>query len=135
MNQYDHLFVYGTLKKGFENETAQYLQSTQIFLGKGYFPGLLFQVSFYPGAVYVPNGKTVVYGHFFKIIQHKDELIARLDRYEGVGPEFSQPNEYIRRVIPVTYENKKVKALTYLYNLPFSEYPVIENGVFKKDLL
>lgn len=127
-----YLFVYGTLKKGFTNPTAQYLHSTQRFIGEAFFPGKLFKVSFYPGAVYLPDFESNVHGHLFEIVSHPDELFKRLDEYEVVGQEFESPHEFRKEVIPIHYSEKTVQALTYLFNIAYDRYPLIPSGLFKK---
>ncbi len=124
------LFVYGTLMKGFKNPTARHLHQTQEFIGEGFFPGLIFKVRFYPGAVYLPEAETKVYGHLFKITQNRDELFNRLDQYEGVGPQFPKPNEFIREIIPVNFDGKQQPAYSYLFNKPYNQYPLISSGNF-----
>jgi gamma-glutamylcyclotransferase (GGCT)/AIG2-like uncharacterized protein YtfP len=127
------LFVYGTLMKGCDNPVARYLHSTQTFIGEGYFPGILFEVSFYPGAVYLPDSKNKVYGHLFEVKQNKEELLQKLDDYEGIGSQFNLPNEFKREVIPVAIDGKTVSAYTYLFNTSYSQYPAIASGRFSEE--
>ena len=101
------LFVYGTLMKGCDNPVARYLHSTQTFIGEGYFPGILFQVSFYPGAEY---------------------------DYEGIGSQFNLPNEFKREIIPVVIEGDTIPAYTYLFNNSYSQFPAIASGRFSEEV-
>jgi gamma-glutamylcyclotransferase (GGCT)/AIG2-like uncharacterized protein YtfP len=83
------VFVYGSLKRGFENharlETAHFLG--ELCTGPGY---ALFQVSRYPALVRVAGG--VVAGELYAATH---ELLERLDRFEGC------PWSYERRRIPL----------------------------------
>ncbi|MEQ8524563.1 gamma-glutamylcyclotransferase family protein [Gracilimonas sp.] len=133
MTKTNLLFVYGTLMKGFENPVARHLHSTQNFLGEAYFPGLLFKVSFYPGAVCIPDSENKVYGHLFKITQNQKQLLQKLDDYEGIGTQFKQPNEFKRDVIPVFFKGQSLTAYTYLFNAPYNQYPVITSGRFSEE--
>jgi gamma-glutamylcyclotransferase (GGCT)/AIG2-like uncharacterized protein YtfP len=126
----DLLFVYGTLMKGFDNPTAQYLHSTQEFLGEASFPGLLFKVSFYPGAVFLPVASSMVHGHLFKIVDNQEELFQQLDDYEGIGSHYPKPHDFKREVIPVYFNGQEVEALSYLFNTSYDHYPVISTGKF-----
>lgn len=126
----DFLFVYGTLKKGFQNETASYLHSTQEFAGSGFFYGVMVRISYYPGAVYLPEKESKVHGHLFRIRDQKEDLFARLDFYEGVGDQFAKPGEFIRSVVPVFMDEKKIPAYTYLLNKDHRVFQQIESGHF-----
>jgi|AntRauTorckE6833_2_1112554.scaffolds.fasta_scaffold19460_4 gamma-glutamylcyclotransferase (GGCT)/AIG2-like uncharacterized protein YtfP len=128
----DLLFVYGTLMKGFTNPVARHLHSTQVFLGEASFPGILFHVSFYPGAVHVPEATSLVHGHLFKIVNNQEELFRKLDAYEGIGGEYDAPHEFKKAVIPIHFSGKTIEAATYLYNTSYDHYPIIPSGDFKK---
>lgn len=134
MTKTDRLFVYGTLMKGFRNPVARHLHSTQHFLGEAYFPGLIFKVSFYPGAVYLPESETKVFGHLFKITQNKKQLLQKLDEYEGIGTQLEQPDEFRRDVVPVFFNGETIHAYTYLFNTSYNQYPVLTSGRFSQEV-
>lgn len=130
----DYLFVYGTLKKGFNNALANELSSSQTFMGEGFFPGQLFSVSFFPGAVYIPESTEKVYGQVFKLTQNKDELIAALDHYEGYLPDQPEASEFKRAIIPINLGQKVISAFVYLYNKDYSTHTPIPSGTFKPEM-
>ena len=135
MTKTDRLFVYGTLMKGFRNPVARYLHATQEFLGEASFSGFLFKISFYPGAVFVPEAESNVFGHLFKIVQNRESLFQKLDDYEGIGTNYSQPNEFRREIINVSFDGNIVTAYSYLFNSTYEKYPLISSGKFNEDFL
>lgn len=120
--------VYGTLRPPIDNASARYLRQHSHAVGEATFPGLLFDLGGYPGAIYQLDGATTVYGTVYDIGQHKSSILACLDQYEGTGEAFDQPNEYVRTVIPVRQRNDVIACWVYLYNLLICEKPVIESG-------
>lgn len=112
----DLLFVYGTLRIGENNPTAKFFHQHSQFLGKGHFPGRLIQLGTYTGAIYEPGSASVVEGEIFQLLR-KGLILGVLDEYEGIGDEFPQPNEYIRKMCPVIQADQEVICWVYLYNL------------------
>lgn len=97
----DYLVVYGTLRQSFVNVFAQYLRQFSNYVGEGVFPGQLFDLGNYPGAVYQSESSTLVRGTVYDISRRKQDLLPYLDEYEGISDGFQQPHEYIRAIIPV----------------------------------
>jgi gamma-glutamylcyclotransferase (GGCT)/AIG2-like uncharacterized protein YtfP len=73
----DHLFVYGTLRRGCENEFARRLSEQGHFVGVARVPGRLYDLGHYPGAR--PANDSVA-GEIFYV---DESLLAALDDYEG----------------------------------------------------
>ncbi|MAO64309.1 MAG: hypothetical protein CL666_04865 [Balneola sp.] len=130
MSNTELLLVYGTLKKDFDNEVAQYLHRTQSFVGKGQFPGKLFKISFYPGAKYHPDSDSKVYGDVYRIIHQPKYLFQLLDEYEGIGDNRPGSAEFERREIPITIQGRSDVAYSYLFKGDHSGHPLIPSGVF-----
>jgi gamma-glutamylcyclotransferase (GGCT)/AIG2-like uncharacterized protein YtfP len=78
--------------------------------------------------MYHPVSDTTVIGSVYDIGRHKQDVLAFLDDYEGVGNLFEQPNEYIRQIIPVHYRNRRIDCWVYLYNRPINGNLVIPSG-------
>ena len=78
----DHLFVYGTLRKGSNNQFARLLDEQSQFIAVARSSGRLYDFGRYPGAR--PANDSVV-GEIFHI---DESLLAVLDDYEG--PEFER---------------------------------------------
>jgi len=128
-NMPDYLFTYGTLMKGFDNPYASVLQSASEYEGNGYFTGLLYLVSWYPGAVY-SEGNSKVYGEIYRL-SGQEKLLKQLDEYEDVF-ENEKDSLYVRKIIPVVRTNAEViHCWAYLYNQPVQELALIPEGDFR----
>ncbi|MCF2489825.1 gamma-glutamylcyclotransferase [Dyadobacter sp. CY347] len=125
-----YLFTYGTLMQGFDNPFAENLRANSVYEGKGYFPGLLYLISWYPGAVFNANAPLRVHGEIYKLMYPK-ALIAELDDYEDVF-EGEKSSLYLRKTVPVTTENNdSIHCWVYLYNQSVAGLSLIEDGRFK----
>lgn len=127
-----YLFVYGTLLKDSENEISKFLASHSVFIGKGYFYGKLYQVSWFPGAVLSNNTEERVFGHVFKI-DNPNSVFNVLDDYEGIGEHYLEPRLYQKKIITVFLEDKtEVESWVYLYNHSTENLKQIISGDFLK---
>ena len=71
-----------------------------------------------------------MFGELYRLRQ-PDALLREFDMYEACGEGFSEPTEYIRRILPVTLQGGAAgEAWTYLYNWPLSGLPRIASGRF-----
>ena len=126
----DHLFVYGTLMRGFDHPMAQLLSRSADFIGEARCQGRLYLVKHYPGLVLSNEPGDIVVGELFRLRQPA-ELLREFDMYEACGEGFAEPTEYIRRMLPVTRDGGAVsEAWTYLYNWPVAGLPRIASGRF-----
>ncbi len=128
----DYLFVYGTLRPSFENQFARYLRQHSYYIGEATFPGLLFDLGNYPGAIFQQGSFQNVWGSVYHIEQHKQTLLAYLDEYEGISSGFTQPVEYIRALVPISVSPIIIISWVYLYNLPLIDKPVISSGDYSQ---
>jgi gamma-glutamylcyclotransferase (GGCT)/AIG2-like uncharacterized protein YtfP len=82
MEACDHLFVYGTLRRGAQpNGHAALLHGAARFVGRGRVRGRLYRVSWYPGLVDSDDGHDTVVGDVFAL-PAGESLLAALDAYE-----------------------------------------------------
>jgi len=126
----DHLFVYGTLMRGFDHPMAKLLSRSADFIGEARCQGRLYMVKHYPGLVLSNEPGDIVVGELFRLRQPA-ELLREFDMYEACGEGFAEPTEYIRRMLPVTRDGGAVsEAWTYLYNWPVTGLPRIASGRF-----
>ena len=129
------LFVYGTLRQGYENPLAQRLHSMAKFLGTATMPGELYLCTGgtfpYPAARHLPDAKTLVVGEVYDLA-NREALLCELDRYEGMGPEFPEPWEYVRHTVSVLLEGKACEAWCYLANHPVAASNRIPSGDFRQ---
>ncbi|WP_420146640.1 gamma-glutamylcyclotransferase family protein [Spirosoma sp.] len=124
----DYLIVYGTLRPAFSNSYARHLRQHSQYVGEGSFPGLLFDLGTYPGAIYQEDSPQAVQGTIFDISHHKQTLLAYLDAYEGISDQFQQPHEYHRTIIQVNGPGKILNCWFYQYNWPTAQKKIIESG-------
>jgi len=125
----DFLFTYGTLMNGFANPFAQRLHSLSTFAGPGSFPGLLYKISWYPGALFDEKSETRVYGELYRITD-KETLLAELDEYEDVFEDEAK-SLYLRKIIPVQmYDGTIIPSWVYLYNQDTNGLEQIKSGNF-----
>jgi gamma-glutamylcyclotransferase (GGCT)/AIG2-like uncharacterized protein YtfP len=128
----DHLFVYGTLMRGFDHPMARLLSANADFVGAARCRGRLYLVKYYPGLVLSDDPEDVVFGELFRL-RRPVELLREFDMYEACGEGFTMPTEYIRERLKVTLDDGAVsEAWTYLYNWPVAGLPRIASGRFLK---
>ena len=126
----EYLFVYGTLMQGFDNDFAKKLHQFSTYKTNGSFPGMLYAVSWYPGAIYIPDAPKRVFGEIYELSAHAN-LLPELDEYEDVN-EDEKLSLYLRQIVPVTLENGLVmNCWTYLYNQTVAGLEEVENGDFR----
>src|SRR6266567_1140401 len=97
----DHLFVYGTLMRGFDHPMAKLLSRSADFLGEAKCCGRLYLVKHYPGLVLSEEADNIVFGELYRL-RARDELLGEFDMYEACGENFPQPTEYLRVMLPLT---------------------------------
>lgn len=115
--------------QGFSNPYATKLRLSSNYIGKGHFNGKLFQVEWYPGALYEPGAPTLVHGEIYQL--NSLEILQELDEYEDVL-EDEAASLYVRKMVPVrNAEEVTIDCWVYLYNKPVADLPVIEDGYFK----
>jgi len=94
----NYLFVYGTLQNKVDNDMSKFLSSNAVLIGKGYFHGKLYKISWFPGAITSNNASDKVFGSVFKLI-HAETVFNVLDDYEGVGENHPKPNLYKKEIV------------------------------------
>jgi gamma-glutamylcyclotransferase (GGCT)/AIG2-like uncharacterized protein YtfP len=125
----DHLFVYGTLMRGFDHPMAKLLSRSAEFIGEARCQGRLYLVKHYPGLVLSDDASDAVFGELFRL-QTPEASLVTFDDYEGCGPGVAPP-QYLRQVLAVTLDDGTVtEAWTYVYNRPVSKLKRITSGRF-----
>jgi gamma-glutamylcyclotransferase (GGCT)/AIG2-like uncharacterized protein YtfP len=125
----DHLFVYGTLMRGFDHPMAQLLSRSADFIGEARCRGRLYLVKHYPGLVLSDDPDDIVFGELFRL-RRPAECLREFDMYEACGEGFKPPSEYIRQMLTVTSDDGAAEAWTYVYNWPVTKLPRIASGRF-----
>jgi gamma-glutamylcyclotransferase (GGCT)/AIG2-like uncharacterized protein YtfP len=115
------LFVYGSLRRGEENEMAALLHRHARWLGAGTIRARLYAISWYSGAVASDDPGDAVHGDVFELDPSSaGGVIARLDAYEGAG--------FARRAVEVSVGETRVPAHAYLYAASVAGLPWIAHG-------
>ncbi|MFD2727511.1 gamma-glutamylcyclotransferase family protein [Hyunsoonleella rubra] len=129
----DFLFVYGTLQKDLDNDMYRFLLRNSEYVGKGYFQGKLFKISWFPGAIRSIDSGDTVYGSIFKLKQTAT-VFEVLDDYEGYNPLDEASSLFKREIIDCFTKNgDAIKAWVYLYNQNVKDAPRMLSGGFLKD--
>lgn len=116
-----NLFVYGTLRRGIDNEFAAMLARSARFAGTGKVQGELYLVAHYPGLIL--GGHDWVVGDVFEL-DSGGETLRLLDEYEAGEP--------FRRVeaAGVLDSGEWVEAQVYIYTGETGGKLRIESGDF-----
>ena len=132
----DLLFVYGTLRKGNANKMSAYLSTHAQFLAHGWFQGLMYQISYYPGVIASDDANDCVYGELYKL-NDPDSTLAILDAYEECSAQHTQPAEYKRVTARIHTKDGAVseQVWIYLYQWPIIDKALIKEGDFMKGLV
>jgi len=121
------LFVYGTLRPGFDDPMADWLGKVARRAGRAVAQGRLYRVASYPA--FVPGGSDVVSGDLLAL-DDPAATLAVLDDYEECTGRFPEPHEYRRERLTVWGEKGPVEAWIYIYNRNVGALTRIESGDF-----
>ena len=123
------LFVYGSLRKGFQSPVYEYISQFFTFAGSAKVKGKLFDLGNYPAGIPVDES-TFIIGELYTAKNQREFswAIAQLDDYEGLNAEPGETSLYIRKISPVYTNDAVVDAWVYWYNGDVSGKPVIESG-------
>lgn len=116
----EYLFVYGTLKRGFDNQWSRRLWSTAGMMGTATVPGALYAVGEYSGFKDAADSR--VHGEVARL-DHPGVLLEELDAYEGP--------EYVRtRRMATLMDGRELPVWVYIYQPEVSEKQRIASGRF-----
>ncbi len=123
-----NLFVYGTLRRGFDNRFARTLSKHGTLLGAAQMQGRLYAVDSYPGMVLSEKSNEWVKGEVNKI-RNPLEILPVLDEYEGCGLEDAPPFEFERVLSTAFFPGAKpVDCWVYVYRMAVTEDRRIPSG-------
>jgi gamma-glutamylcyclotransferase (GGCT)/AIG2-like uncharacterized protein YtfP len=95
------VFVYGTLRSGFDNVGRDVLTRHGDPLAEATVPGKLYDLGSFPALVEPDSSDDRVKGEVYELTRKPATAIERLDRYEGArGPS------------PLPYERRRARANT-----------------------
>ena len=130
----EYLFVYGTLRRDAAGNTHPLLAGAAQFVGEALCRGRLYQITDYPELVASSKPEDLVRGEVYKL-DEPPVLLPSLDDYEGCGPQFPRPTEFVRRSRAVWLDNGTILAAwVYLYNRSTDGFQRIEGGDFLRQM-
>lgn len=89
MSDPGHIFVYGTLRRGSRHPMARRLSAKARHVGEGRAPGTLYDMGWYPAAMFDAGSSTQIVGDVFSLPQG-GRLLAEMDAYEEGGPAYER---------------------------------------------
>jgi gamma-glutamylcyclotransferase (GGCT)/AIG2-like uncharacterized protein YtfP len=121
-----NLFVYSSLRRGFQHEAFQYLAKYYTFVGEAKIKGKLFDKNGIPVAKETTEN-SFIQGELYTINKEAELnwAIEQLDDYEGLHVESNETPLYKRITTPVYLKDKVTVAWVYLYNGDVNNYPTI----------
>jgi gamma-glutamylcyclotransferase (GGCT)/AIG2-like uncharacterized protein YtfP len=125
-----YLFVYGSLRKGFQSSAYEYISRYFELVGDARVRGCLVDLGPYPAGVPDQTGDRYIVGELYKI-KNENEFswaIGQLDDYEGMDPESDEIQLYRRELTDVQFNNEVLPAWIYWYNGDVTGKPVIDSG-------
>lgn len=120
------VFVYGTLRPDSGHPMSRYLAAHAEHDGEAVLEEAdLYDLGSYPG-VKVPGGGSVVGDLFALHPETADEVLAKLDDYEGCGADDPPPHQYARQLLTVSVaDGDDVEAWAYvLRRVPVQAVPI-----------
>jgi gamma-glutamylcyclotransferase (GGCT)/AIG2-like uncharacterized protein YtfP len=117
------LFVYGSLRRGFQHPAYAYISRYFSLVSEGKVKGKLYDLGAYPAAVPVAED-FFIRGELYRI-NNADEFewaMAQLDDYEGIIPEPGETPLYRKEQAIVQLDDGRTEqAWIYWYNGPVDE--------------
>jgi gamma-glutamylcyclotransferase (GGCT)/AIG2-like uncharacterized protein YtfP len=124
------LFVYGSLRKGFQHAAYEYIRRYFDFVSEAKVSGTLYDMGDYPAAVPGSTGSAII-GELYRIreIDELDWALGQLDDYEGINPEENEPALYRReKTIVLLPDGVQTEAWIYWFNGEVTGRPVVASG-------
>jgi gamma-glutamylcyclotransferase (GGCT)/AIG2-like uncharacterized protein YtfP len=118
------LLLYGTLRRGEPMFEQLGLSAALEFVAEATFPGTLYDLGDYPGAV---AGDGLVAGELHRI--RDPAILAALDEYEEFDPANPATSLFVRQRILIPEVGE---AWIYLYNGSREHHPRIASGKWRK---
>ncbi len=123
-----HLFVYGSLRRGFHHPAYGYIRDHFDFVGDATVKGRLYDLGPYPAAI--PDDGGTIIGELYTIreVGQFSWAMAQLDDYEGVCCEDGETPEYKRGSTRAQVNGEEVEAWIYWYARSVEGFPVVASG-------
>jgi gamma-glutamylcyclotransferase (GGCT)/AIG2-like uncharacterized protein YtfP len=124
-----HLFVYGSLRSGFQSPAYEYISRFFTLVGNATTNGKLIDMGSYPAGIPSTDNSEIT-GELYQI-RNENEFpwaIGQLDDYEGVSVEPDEVQLYRRDLTTATCNGREYSAWIYWYNGNVSGRPVVPSG-------
>ncbi len=125
----NHIFVYGSLRSGFQSNAYHYISQYFTLLGVALTKGILYDKGDYPVAVPTTEEKYLV-GELY-VINSPTEFgyaIGQLDDYEGIYTEEGETPLYKKELTTVILNKETYTAWVYWYNGDTLGLPQLTSG-------
>jgi gamma-glutamylcyclotransferase (GGCT)/AIG2-like uncharacterized protein YtfP len=130
MEQIPYLFIYGSLRQGFNNPAFAYISQYFTLISSATVQGKLIHMGSFP--VGVPtNQNYMIQGELYQLndVDQFDWAFEQLDDYEGVHVEENESPMFLRQATTAVLQNNTtMKTWIYWFNGDVSNKPVIESG-------
>lgn len=123
------LFVYGSLRSGFQNPAYLYLSQYFVLIGTGRTKAKMYDMGDYPVATPTAEEKFII-GELYELknLHEYDWAMEQLDDYEGLNPETGETALYKRELTAVTCNETVHNAWVYWYSGNITGKPEILSG-------
>ncbi len=123
------LFVYGSLRSGFQHAAYQYMAKYFQLLGHATVKGKLYDMGDYPVALPTTEEK-FLQGELYTLNEADDfsYVIGQLDDYEGLYAEEGETPLYKRELATVFCNGQSSTAWIYWFNGSVNNLQEIESG-------
>lgn len=123
------LFVYGSLRSGFQHAAYQYMAKYFQLLGHATVKGKLYDMGDYPVALPTTEEK-FIQGELYTLNEADDfsYVIGQLDDYEGLYAEEGETPLYKRELATVFCNGQSSTAWIYWFNGSVNNLQEIESG-------
>jgi gamma-glutamylcyclotransferase (GGCT)/AIG2-like uncharacterized protein YtfP len=128
-NESRQLFVYGSLRSGFQHAAYQYMAKYFQLLGQATVKGKLYDMGDYPVALPTTEEK-FLQGELYILNEANDlsYVIGQLDDYEGLYAEEGETTLYKRELATVFCNSQSSTAWIYWFNGSVNNLQEIESG-------
>jgi gamma-glutamylcyclotransferase (GGCT)/AIG2-like uncharacterized protein YtfP len=124
-----HLFVYGSLRSGFQSTAYEYISRYFVLTGNAKVKGTLYDLGSFPAA---KPGKedSFIIGELYQLKQDNEFgwAFGQLDDYEGVNVAYDEVQMYYRAITDVYFDDQVIPAWIYWYNGDVNNKPLIASG-------
>lgn len=124
-----HLFVYGSLRSGFNHPAYAYISNHFTLVGSAKVKGKLYDLGAYPAALPTEE-EYFIQGELYQLKEEQEFgwAIAQVDDYEGVNPEPGEKPLYSRQLTQVFIGSRVIQAWIYWYTQDIEGKPIIASG-------